>query len=608
MNIDSHDLQKLTINSASITLPDRQPEDMFTQVTAGPQVNDFSCSYGSSWADYDNDGDPDLFVTNWWSSEFQYNCLYNNDGEVNFIKVTGQLPVTEGNSLAATWGDYDKDYDLDLLVVNPGPGSSGATNWLYINQGDGTFSKANLEPITTDIATSTSCAFADLDNDSDLDILVSTHATLDTVGPRYYRNDGTCFTSLEDTTVGLLHDDCGFFLGFANADSYFDIVQSRNVNTTVFYVNDGDGTFTQQENAISADSIKSFTWGDYDNDGDMDICGGGYYSRSLVIYRNEGNGDFNRIEVDTSDTTFGVIRTPYWVDFDNDGKLDLFVAKQAFGYTGIPNTLYRNDGNGTFVELTETILSYDTAATTGASWVDIDRDGDMDLYVTNTHFTNNKMYLNNGNNNNWLNLACRGVISNTFGIGCRIRLTANLSGQKTWQQRFLSGDARRGQNEICAHFGLGDAAIIDTIMIEWPSGYIDTLLNVNVNQFMNVTEGQTLDIDGDSHLGIDDNCPLIYNPNQKDSNSDGLGDACCCIEATGNVDCSEFQEPDISDITRLIDYLYISKKVLCCPAEADIDSSGDPEPDITDITRLIDYLYIEHLLLPVCPVSVKKSQ
>ncbi|MFZ5979496.1 MAG: thrombospondin type 3 repeat-containing protein [Candidatus Zixiibacteriota bacterium] len=110
------------------------------------------------------------------------------------------------------------------------------------------------------------------------------------------------------------------------------------------------------------------------------------------------------------------------------------------------------------------------------------------------------------------------------------------------------------------------------------------------------------DIDNDGYLNAEDNCPYVYNPGQEDANSNDIGDACegCCVGYTGNVNCSASEEPDISDITRLIDYLYLSYAALCCLEEADVNVSGG-EPDISDITRLIDYLYLTHAPLAPCP-------
>jgi hypothetical protein len=111
------------------------------------------------------------------------------------------------------------------------------------------------------------------------------------------------------------------------------------------------------------------------------------------------------------------------------------------------------------------------------------------------------------------------------------------------------------------------------------------------------------DTDLDGYGDSCDNCPSIYNPEQEDLDNDNLGDVCdCCLFVRGNVNCSEENEPDISDITRLIDFLYLSHDALCCPEAADTDASGD-EPDISDITRLIDYLYLSRENLPACPGS-----
>ncbi|MFZ5979358.1 MAG: SMP-30/gluconolactonase/LRE family protein [Candidatus Zixiibacteriota bacterium] len=131
--------------------------------------------------------------------------------------------------------------------------------------------------------------------------------------------------------------------------------------------------------------------------------------------------------------------------------------------------------------------------------------------------------------------------------------------------------------------------------------YRDTVLAIPNTTGYRVDFLRLYDPDNDLIFNDDDNCPHDYNPGQEDSDSDGIGDVCmgCCIEQTGNVNCSIVDEPDITDITRLIDYLYLSHAPLCCPEEADCNGSGG-EPDISDITALISYLYIDHLPLSSC--------
>lgn len=121
--------------------------------------------------------------------------------------------------------------------------------------------------------------------------------------------------------------------------------------------------------------------------------------------------------------------------------------------------------------------------------------------------------------------------------------------------------------------------------------------NVGYSACFVVYTGMNPDIDEDGVGNFEDNCPWVYNPDQTDTDSDGI---CCQGQITGNVDCSEEEEPDMSDITRLIDYLYQNQAPLCCPAEADCNGSGG-EPDMSDITAIIEYLYQTHSPLALCP-------
>ncbi|MBN1559814.1 VCBS repeat-containing protein, partial [candidate division KSB1 bacterium] len=201
------------------------------------------------------------------------------------------------------------------------------------------------------------------------------------------------------------------------------------------------------------------------------------------LYANNGDGTFTKISDgalvnDESDSPCGS-----WGDYDNDGDLDLFVVN-----LGINNFLYANNGDGTFTKITEAIIVYDEECSNGCSWADYDNDGDLDLFVSNSG--NNFLYKNNGNSNNWINIQCVGTTSNTSAIGARVKVKANINGNPVWQLQEISGQTGFGsQNSLNVEFGLGDATMIDSIRIEWPSGLAQDWLNIAANQFLTAIEG-----------------------------------------------------------------------------------------------------------------------
>ncbi|MFC2117904.1 ASPIC/UnbV domain-containing protein [Bacteroidota bacterium] len=155
------------------------------------------------------------------------------------------------------------------------------------------------------------------------------------------------------------------------------------------------------------------------------------------------------------------------------------------------NLLYRNDGFGNFVRVREGVIATDQNSSNGAAWGDYDRDGDLDLFVSNVLNLNenNALYRNNGNANNWINIKCIGVVSNKSAIGAKVRLKARIGNESRWQLRHISGQTGKcAQNSLNVHFGLGDATIIDSIKIEWPSGKLTVQENISVNQFITIIE------------------------------------------------------------------------------------------------------------------------
>jgi enediyne biosynthesis protein E4 len=326
--------------------------------------------------------------------------------------------------------------------------------------------------------------------------------------------------------------------------------------TSLCFANNGDGTFTSVSNAISTDSTRGFCWGDYDNDGDLDLCGGDEWAQGLILYRNDG-GVFTRLVVGADDTTTTAFRKPSWADFDNDGDLDLFVTRQGAAYAPARSTLYINAGNGTFYTQTLSVIATDSGPSAGAAWADYDRDGDLDFFIVNTNSSFSALYRNEiGNANNWISIACAGTKSNRSGIGAKIRVVANIGGTEVRQLREISGQsAFFGQDEMRAHFGLEDAATIDSIIVEWPSGMIDILTNVAPNQFMTITESLCGDANGDGNINVGDAVyvisyifrggPAPQPPVAGDANCDG--------------------KVNVGDAVYVISYIFKGGPAPCCP-------------------------------------------
>jgi hypothetical protein len=360
----------------------------FTKITEGEIVNDNGRSAGIAWGDYDGDGFEDLFVAN---NNGENDFLYHNNGDGTFTRITsGDIVNDGGDSVSAIWGDFDNDGDLDLFVSSGGGFGSPKNNFLYRNNGDGTFTRIVTGSIVTD----------------------------------------------------LLY------------------------------------------------TIPS-AWGDYDNDGWLDLFTGNWFGVH-ALYRNTGTGSFTRVTTNAIglDPALGDSNGCSWGDYDNDGFLDLFVCWQE----GKNNHLYHNNGDGTFTQVLEGSLVNDSGRSPGCAWADYDNDGFLDLFVSSGAFVgntgeNNFLYHNDGNGNRWLKLKLVGGQSNRAAIGAKVRVTATMGGSQRQQMREISGGSGfASQNSLAAHFGLGSATNADLVRIEWPSGTVQELRNVAANQFLTITE------------------------------------------------------------------------------------------------------------------------
>ena len=453
-----------------------QAQDPFTRITSDPIVSGANCSI-LAWGDFNNDGFQDLFV----STRTGGSLLYSNNGNGTFSRVlSGPIPADANNCFGAAWGDYDNDGFLDLFVAVNNSGS----DWLYHNNGNGSFTKITSGAIVSSGGNGNNCSWADYDNDGFLDLWVANSDQNDFV---YHNNRDGTFARITTNAIALKtgNSQGGAWADY-DEDGLPDLFISRVNEPNLLYHNEGGGVFIPVTNGVIVHDIsvgQGTSWGDYDNDGHLDLFIVNPNARNF-LYHNNGDGTFTRITNSAIATDVGNGHGCAWADYDNDGYLDLFVANRL----GL-NFLYHNTGTGTFTRVTSGVIATDNADAVSGAWADYDNDGFQDLFVTELNSFTNRLFHNNGNSNNWITIQCSGRISNRSAIGTKVRVKATIAGKAVWQLREISGgDGLGSQNDLRARFGLGDATNVEMARVEWPSGIVQELHNVPAKQFLTLVE------------------------------------------------------------------------------------------------------------------------
>lgn len=330
------------------------------------------CNSSVAWGDYDNDGDLDLALTGLDSGDVPISRIFTNHG--GFFTAGPSFPGVYLSVVA--WGDYDNDGNLDLLLA-------GATSLtypygpicrLYHNRGDGTFenSGAGLPGVYGGGA-----AWGDYDKDGDLDLVLTGWSEAGRIS-RIYRNDGGgVFVDAGMALPGVSYGSVAW--GDYDNDGYLDLVlcgSSSSGRITRLYRNNGNGTFSDSGIALTGVTTGAVGWGDYDNDGDLDLFVTGVTSSSPVslVYTNHGNGTLT----DSGMVLIGLASSAgAWADYDNDGDLDLVLTGSSDN--GLVSILYTNHGNGT---LTVGEISLPGMASGSVAWGDFDNSGQIDLLLT----------------------------------------------------------------------------------------------------------------------------------------------------------------------------------------------------------------------------------
>jgi hypothetical protein len=486
---------------------------------------------GCAWVDYDNDGFLDLYVLSGRYMEGvtkfakpagrdATNKLYHNNGNGTFTDVTAKAGVPGKDfGMAVTAGDFDNDGYEDLYITNY------KSAVLYHNNGDGTFTDVTAKAGVDNPHFGVGTAFFDYDRDGFLDIYVGNYLKFDPnekmlyftaegfPGPldyegdadRLFHNNGNgTFTdvSVKAGIANPLGRAMGITVGDYNNDGWPDVYVANDTMESYMFRNNHDGTFTDVAKDINVaygahgDNTSSMgpIFGDYDNDGWQDLFVSDM--RYHRLFRNPGEEQPYFLDT-TVETGMAGTSGQYvawgngYFDFDNDGWKDIFIVNGGLHWmVPMEDALHRNNGDSTFTEVSRQAGSYFRSKHIGrgACFADYDNDGYTDGFIVNLG-TEGVLLHNNPpppqSRNHWLTLKLVGTKSNRDGFGARVEAVAGNLRQvveAVSQAGYLSqGDPR-------PHFGLGQHTRVDKVTIYWPSGEVQTLDNVAVDQVLKVTE------------------------------------------------------------------------------------------------------------------------
>ncbi len=495
----------------------------FENVTS--EAGDFitARSYGGgAWGDLNGDGLPDLWVNNHFGGGETFNrTLFVNNGDGTFTDVVNNgsdvfiAKELQGDYHGSAWADVDNDGDQDLIQLAGGEGNTSTLgeenlppdsnpNRLYINESGVLRDKAVEFGVAYDSAKAQAVVLFDYDNDGRLDFYHGSTQRADGLNPTtvfHQKQDGT----FEDVGEAVLPESLQGKTSKLGGVGYFSDETFYNLVLPGFLA-DAIDLSTEPFEDITTDTVgntrvlkgaRDFAFADFNNDLQTDI----YLARGgddrLLLSDAEGNlvNVSNSAGIDAVDTSVGsgVVAA----DFDNDMDVDILVVRGNRGGTNLSNILFDNQGDGTFEAIANAggVLPATKGVADNITTADYDVDGFVDLFVTNGTGSVGPeggpqlLFRNQGNNNNWLEIDLEGIVTNRDGIGAKVFVT---TADGVTQRRDQNGGIHsNSQNHQRLHFGLAQNAQIERIEIEWPSGIVQRIENVGINQVLKITEQST---------------------------------------------------------------------------------------------------------------------
>ncbi len=461
------------------------------------------------------------FDNRWSSSNFIFEISegYIPPPPVEIVNFTNQF-ITVSGLINKGVVDLNGDYLDDIIGV-----SSNSLNIHYQNT-DGTFTDTNIPVTGLQYLPNWSITAGDLDSNGMNDLL-------------FGASNGVSFLKANDTgsayTVALnkngIFSQRSNFIDINN-DGILDAFVCHDVAPNVYFINNESGSLTYFQGGlgdVAGGGNYGSIWVDYDNDGDMDLfiakCRGGNVTLSKdELFRNDGNGVFTNVSDVANMAEESQAWSSAWGDFDNDGYMDALIGANSFSSGG--HKLRKNNGDGTFTDITAG-SGWDIFSGSGREYIahDFNNDGWIDvmcsggrIMINNGDLTfslssysgeegpigdlnndgfldilnSNKILLNVPNENNWLKLNLQGVDSNRNGIGARVEIYGEFGKQI---RDVRSGDGFAFMSSLNVHFGIGEYEEITSVVVKWPSGNIDTILNPDINSTLFVLEKSTLSIE-----------------------------------------------------------------------------------------------------------------